>query len=75
MEVDDNGRCNFVTNWEMYDEYLAKYPSTLRRVLKQYPQYKNNKDRLSMIVSMQQQKKCRNLLFEILKQKSANWWD
>jgi hypothetical protein len=75
MEVDDNGRCNFVTNWEMYDEYLAKYPTTLRRVLKKYPEYAGNKDRLSMIVSMHQQKKCRNLLFEILKQKSANWWD
>ena len=71
----ENGLVDFQTTWERYDEYLAKYPSTLRKVLKKYPQYAGNKDRLSMLVSMHQQKKCRDLMFEILKQKSDNWWD
>jgi hypothetical protein len=71
----ENRSVDFQITWERYDEYLAKYPSTLRKVLKKYPEYAGNKDRLGMLVSMHQQKKCRDLLFEILKQKSAKWWD
>lgn len=60
--------------WEKLDEYLALYPSSLRAVKKKYPNI-NDKRRLASYVSSHNQSKCRNLIFEILKQKSAYWWD
>jgi hypothetical protein len=59
--------------WEDYDSYFRKYPSTYRKVLKKYgPQEKR---RLAYLVADYNQKKCRDLLFKILKQKSIEWWD
>ena len=60
---------------ENYGDYLAKYPSTLRKVIKEHPESRNSKHHQCMLVSRYNQIKCRNLLFEILKQKSALWWD
>ena len=58
------------------DMYLAKYPASVRRVKQKYPNYDfKDKQRLSLYVGIYNQERCRNLIFEILKRKSAYWWE
>lgn len=62
--------------WEELDTYLAKYPSSVRRVMKKYPDKDFiNKETLSLYVGMYNQERCRNLIFEIMKRYSNRWWD
>jgi len=59
---------------ENYDEFLKKYQSTVRKVLKE----KGNdlkKDELCRYVSKYNQEKARKLLFKLLEQKIERWWD
>lgn len=58
------------------EAYINKYPGAKRAVLKEFPETDfSNKMRLALYMGNHRQKKCRDLLFEILKRKSANWWD
>jgi hypothetical protein len=74
-EPDKNGvrTINSESIKDNLDEYLSKYPSTVRKV----KQLKPNLDKkgLALFVGIYNQRKCRSLIFEILKQKSARWWD
>jgi hypothetical protein len=59
---------------ETYDEFLKKYPSSVRKVLKE----KGNdleKDVLCHYVARHNQEKARKLLFKLLEQKIERWWD
>jgi len=59
---------------ENYDEFLKKYPSSVRKVLKE----KGNdldKDVLCHYVAIHNQEKARKLLFKLLEQKIERWWD
>lgn len=62
---------------ENLKEYVAKYPSTVRKIKAKFPtmSFDDNIKRLAMYVGIYNQQKCRNLIFEILKQKSELWWD
>jgi hypothetical protein len=62
---------------ERLNEYIAKYPGVKRRTLAKYSRYKSTqeKDWLSMFMAQERQSKCNALIFEILKQHSAEWWD
>lgn len=60
--------------WEKFEKYFALYPSSLRSINKKHPNLED-KSRLAFLVSEHNQTKCRNLIFEILKQKSSYWWD
>jgi hypothetical protein len=64
-------------NDEALKEYVAKYPSTVRKIKAKFPtmSFDDNIKRLAMYVGIYNQQKCRNLIFEILKQKSELWWD
>lgn len=68
---------NFKTNSENLDEYLAKYPGAIRRIKQIYGHRKDFSDKktLAFFVAGYNQKRCRNLIFEILKNKSHEWWD
>jgi hypothetical protein len=59
---------------ENYDEFLKKYPSSVRKVLKE-----NDKDlekeTLCHLVARHNQEKARKLLFKLLEQKIERWWD
>jgi len=59
---------------ENYDEFLKKYPSSVRKVLKEKG---NNldKDVLCVYVASYNQERARKLLFKILEQKIKRWWD
>ena len=64
-----------VTKSEKYSEYIAKYPSAARQVLAKWPELKNDPARLSRYIASHRQTKCRQLIFNILKEKSIGWWD
>lgn len=58
---------------ERYDEYLKKYQSSVRKVLKERPNL--DKKDLCFYVSKYNQEKAHNLLFKILKERMRWWWD
>jgi hypothetical protein len=58
---------------ETYDEFLKKYPSSVRKVLKETPNL--SKRDLCHYVSKHNQEKAYNLLFKILKERMRWWWD
>ena len=58
---------------ESYDEFLKKYPSSVRKVLKQRPDL--NKKDLCFYVAKHNQERAHNLLFKILKERMRWWWD
>ena len=59
------------------EEYIKKYPSAARAVKKKYPNYSHfeDKDALSHFMCHYRQEKADNLIYEILKKHSAEWWD
>jgi hypothetical protein len=65
--------CNIKVISERYDEYLKKYPSSVRCVLKR--KGKISKKDLCFYVSLHNQEKAKNLLFNILKERMQWWWD
>jgi hypothetical protein len=58
---------------ENYDEYLKKYPLSVRKVLKEKPDV--NKKDLCFWVAKHNQERAHNLLFKILKERMGRWWD
>jgi hypothetical protein len=58
---------------ENYDDYLKKYPSSVRIVSKQKPDL--NKEDLCYYVSKHNEKKAHDLLHQILKERMSWWWD
>ena len=58
---------------ERYDEYLNKYKSSVRKVLKEEGNI--DKDTLCMLVARHNQEKARKLLFNMLNEKIEGWWD
>jgi hypothetical protein len=58
---------------ENYDDYLKKYPSSVRIVSKQKPDL--NKEDLCYYVAKHNEKKAHDLLHQILKERMSWWWD
>ena len=58
---------------ERYDEYLNKYKSSVRQILKKEGNI--DKDTLCMLVARHNQEKARKLLFNILNERIEGWWD
>ena len=58
---------------ERYDEYLNKYKSSVRKVLKKEGEL--DKESLCMLVATHNQEKARKLLFNMLNEKIEGWWD
>jgi hypothetical protein len=58
---------------ERYDEYLKKYPSSVRKVLKNNSNL--DKKDLCFYVARHNQEKAHDLLFKILKERMRWWWD
>jgi hypothetical protein len=59
---------------ERFDEYLAKYPSSVRAVLKSGGDI-SEKKHLCMLVAQHNEQKAWNLLFRVLREKMPGWWD
>ena len=62
------------TTTERYDEYLSKYPSSVRALTKEHGE-ELDKQRLCLMVSYYNHKKANKLLFRILEERLAYWWD
>ena len=58
---------------ENYDEYLKKYPSSVRKVSKQKPDL--NKKDLCFWVAKHNEEKAHDLLHRVLKERMRHWWD
>lgn len=58
---------------ENYDDYLEKYASSVRIVLKEKPNV--SKRDLCTWVAMHNEQKAHNLLHRILKERMTNWWN
>jgi len=58
---------------ERYDEYLNKYKSSVRKLLKEEGEI--DKETLCMLVARHNQEKARKLLFNMLNEKIEGWWD
>ena len=63
-----------VEKWEKYDEFLSKYPSSVRAVIKEHGE-QEDKQRLCLMVSQYNHYKANKLLFRILEERLAYWWD
>jgi hypothetical protein len=62
------------TKTERFDEYLNKYPSSVRPVIKKHGEQEDKK-RLCLMVSYYNHKKANKLLFRVLEENVAHWWD
>jgi hypothetical protein len=59
---------------ERYDEYLSKYPSSVRAVIKKDGKDMDKKT-LCLKVSYYNHNKANKLLFRILEERLSFWWD
>jgi len=62
------------TKTERFDEYLNKYPSSVRAVIKERG-LNDDKKTLCLLVSYYNHNKANKLLFRVLEEKLAQWWD
>ena len=62
------------TKTERFDEYLNKYPSSVRAVIKEHGE-QNDKKRLCLLVSYYNHKKANKILFRVLEERLNQWWD
>jgi len=58
---------------ENYNEYIKKYPSSVRKVLKENPNL--DKKDLCFYVAKHNEEKAHNLLHRVLKERMGRWWD
>ena len=65
---------DILTKSERYDEFLSKYPSSVRAVVKEHGE-QDDKQRLCLLVSYYNHKKANKLLFRVLEERLAYWWD
>lgn len=81
IEGSTNSRLNMDIISERFDDYLKKYPSSVRFVMKEYKDRLTqedgtlNKKLLSMWVGDHNQEKAKRLLFNILDEKIDSFWD
>ena len=65
---------DIVDKWEKFDEFLTKYPSSVRAVVKEHGE-QDDKKRLCLLVSHYNHSKANKLLFRVLEERLAFWWD
>ena len=72
-EREDLKRLEIEVLSERYDEFLMKYPSSVRKVLKEKTDL--DKRDLCFYVSHYNQEKAHDLLFRVLRERMRCWWD
>jgi hypothetical protein len=65
---------NIETSAERFDEYLNKYPSSVRAIIKEHGK-QDDKKRLCLMVSYYNHNKANKILFRVLEENVAHWWD
>jgi hypothetical protein len=77
IEVPNNPKLkelDFETVAERFDEYLRKYPSSVRAVIKEHGEIEDKKV-LCLRLSNHNHVKAKALLFRILEERLSHWWD
>ena len=62
------------TTGERFDEYLNKYPSSVRAIIKEHGEIEDKKT-LCLLLSNRNHVKAKALLFRILEERLLSWWD
>lgn len=63
-------------NSDYLDDYINKYPLIVKKVKVKFPRIDfSDKRNLALYIGIYNQIRCRDLIFNILKHKSQNWWD
>jgi len=62
------------TTGERFDEYLNKYPSSVRAIIKEHGEIEDKKT-LCLLLSNHNHVKAKALLFRILEERLLSWWD
>ncbi len=62
------------TTGERFDEYLKKYPSSVRAIIKEHG-VNEDKKTLCLLVSYYNHNKANKILFRVLEERLAYWWD
>lgn len=84
VDSDEPGysQLDIVEKSENFDDYIKKYPSTMRKVLSNpkafdYIQedYKDKKSTLAMLIARENHNKARRLLFTLMERNIEKWWD
>jgi len=76
-DVPDNKNLKSIeveTKTERFDEYLNKYPSSVRATIKEHG-LQDDKKRLCLMVSYYNHNKANKLLFRVLEERLNQWWD
>lgn len=58
---------------ENFDEYYKKYPRLYKRILKENPDA--GRSRIAFLMSMENHKKARRILFKLMENNIESWWD
>jgi hypothetical protein len=58
---------------ENFDEYFKKYPRLYKKILSENPN--ESKSRIGFLMSMENHKKAKRILFRLMEQYIGNWWD
>ena len=75
VEGKDTYTLKTTTIWEKYDMYLSKYPLQVKKMLKKHPELEDDKHRLCLFVSRENEERARSLLFKIMNERMNGWWD
>jgi hypothetical protein len=62
------------TTAERFDDYLNKYPSSVRAIIKEHGE-QDDKKRLCLMVSYYNHNKANKILFRVLEERLYQWWD
>ena len=58
---------------ERFDEYFSKYPRLYKKILSENPN--ESKSRIGFLMTMENHKKAKRILFKLMEQYIGNWWD
>lgn len=58
---------------EKFDEYFHKYPLVYRKVIRDNPD--ESKSRIAFLISLENHKRAKRLLFRLMEQHIECWWD
>jgi hypothetical protein len=58
---------------ENFDDYFKKYPRTYKNILSENPN--ESKSRIAFLMSMENHRKARRILFKLMENNLEAWWD
>jgi predicted transport protein len=63
------------TKSENLNDYFNKYPLIYKKVIREYPKFCTSKLTIAIQIAIVNQKRCKDLLFNIINNRIDGWWD